>query len=132
MTQPAIRDRRKQIWQQQKKQLTWLLLLVFLGIAVDYAFLAGQMMFAKSLFYGSLLAYASNLVFVWQVYKETRARFRQQIVHNMYLGQMLKWGVTILGFALIFSQLATVAWAVVLGYVLMHTLHSISMLTMRH
>lgn len=132
MSKPAIRHRRIDVLKQQKKSLVWLVLLILLAILLDFGFFAGQMRFAKSLTYGGVLAYLSNILFAWYAYKETRARFRQQIVHNMYLGQMLKWGVTILGFALIFSQLATMAWAVILGYAFMHLMHSISMLMIRH
>lgn len=131
MSKPAIRHRRIDVLKQQKKSLVWLILLILLAILLDFGFFAGQMRFAKSLTYGILLAYLSNVLFAWYAYKETRARFRQQIVHNMYLGQMLKWLVVIAGFALIFAKLTTIAWAVVLGYALMQVLYSVQLLLAR-
>lgn len=131
MSKPAIRHRRIDVLKQQKKSLVWLILLILLAILLDFGFFTGQMRFAKSLTYGGVLAYLSNILFAWYAYKETRARFRQQIVHNMYLGQMLKWLVVIAGFALIFAKLTTIAWAVVLGYALMQVLYSVQLLLAR-
>lgn len=131
MSKPATRHQRTDILKQQKKSLVWLMLLILLAILLDFGFFAGQMRFAKSLTCGILLAYLSNVLFAWYAYKETRARFRQQIVHNMYLGQMLKWLVVIAGFALIFAKLTTIAWAVVLGYALMQVLYSVQLLLTR-
>lgn len=86
----------------------------------------------KSVFVGALLHFLAQSVFTFFAYRAEGTRARQQIMLNMYLGQMLKWLISLLGFALIFIyQQPITAALVIIGYFIMQLYHIISMWRLR-
>lgn len=74
------------------------------------------------------MAFLGNLVFTRIAYRRTGAKARQAVMLNMYLGQMIKWALTLVGFALIFIFLKPLLpLAVFVGFCALQLWHSVSM-----
>lgn len=115
----------------QIRQIWAVLTVVVLAAAIELlgGMGDGQSFIAtKSVLCGALLHFLAQCLFTFVAYRLTGAKARQQIMLNMYLGQMLKWLLTILGFAFIFIYLKPIlALLVIVGYVIMQVVHTISM-----
>lgn len=122
MTQPAPRfsANAQQLMTVIKRQ-SWLLFAVILLVIVGEA-ISGHRDFAisKNLLAGGVLAWASHYVFAKLSLRTFGAKFRRQMVNNFYLAHLLKWLMTMVGFALIFILLKPLKpmW-VFLGYVIL-------------
>lgn len=127
MTKPARQSHQARIFDLQRRQLWGVLFLILLGFLVG--FLLGEpYLITKSITAGSLLAYLAQTAFTFIAYRLTGAKARQAIVLHLYLGQMIKWLLTLLGFALIFITIKPInAMAVFLGYLLMQIGHNVMM-----
>lgn len=127
MTQPARQTHQAKIFALQIKQIWAVILLIFL------AFLVGLMMdkphlMAKSMGLGALLSYIAQMAFTFIAYRLTGAKARQAIVLHLYLGQIIKWALTIVGFAVIFLWIKPImAVMVLVGYMLMQFMHNMVM-----
>lgn len=127
MTQPARQTHQAKIFALQKREIWGVLLLILSGLVVGYV-LGTPNLTAKSVAVGALLAYVAQAVFTFIAYRLTGAKARQAIVLHLYLGQMIKWVLTLLGFAFIFMTIKPInALAVFLGYLLMCVWHNVMM-----
>lgn len=123
----ARRNHQTRIFYLQRRQSWAVLGLILASVVIDWLCQA-QGVIAKSTALGASLAYVAQSAFTYVAYRTVGARFRQVIMLNMYLGQMLKWLLTLVGFALIFMMLKPIsALAVMLGYVLMQIVHVLVM-----
>lgn len=127
MTRPARQNQQTRIFALQRRQSWLVLLLICLSVGVDLVF--GQsLLVAKSLGLGVVLSYVAQSAFTFIAYRQTGAKARQAIMLNMYLGQMIKWLITLVGFALIFIFIKPiVALLVVVGYLIMQLTHIVVM-----
>lgn len=103
----------------------WALLVIILGaVIVDRVFVY-HLQLAKALVAGALLSYIMQSVFTviahrWRYYNKGRVRASSQMMNDMYLAVLAKWGVGIVGFLFIFIALkGIVLWAVFVGFLLM-------------
>ncbi|MDO4894942.1 ATP synthase subunit I [Moraxella sp.] len=125
----------KHLVQQAQRQQRWLALGVLAVVFVlDIVWWHEERgLVTKGMALGMGLAYLAHHIFTWFAYKDTSVRHREQIVHNLYLGQMLKWAVSLLGFAAIFWQFRTDAvWAVIVGYFAMQLLQAMAFLLVKN
>ncbi len=120
MTRPAPRNQKAKI-QSAQKQLLWVLFsLCFIVIIVDGLLLNKQFIIARGAVAGALLSYLGQSIFAWFAYRKTHASAGRTFINNMYKGQVVKWMVVILGFALIFTKLAPISsGAVMAGFIIM-------------
>ena len=129
---PVLRrsERRQQRIGHLKKQFrwqTWVLLgLIVMAALLDYVALgmAEQALLSKSMALGASLSWLSQTLFT-VIASSTAKRTLSQttnksMVRGMYVGQGVKWIVTLIGFAIIFSLVAPIlTWATLLGYAVM-------------
>ena len=104
---PQLRHRAKINAQYMFKRLlshiSWLLLgMILIASVLDSVFWHSHYVISKSIAIGALLNGLTHLLFAWAVFRQTGSQARRHIVNNLYLGQMLKWVVTLVGFVLIF------------------------------
>lgn len=124
MTQPAKRDGKNKVMQAMQREkwvLLWLVLGVsLLNVAINYQ----QLTMAKSFVLGAVLSYLSQLVFAMIVFKYHSGRAGRQIVNHLYLGVMVKWLISLSGFAAVFIFIKPLSpLAVFAGYLLMQAVH---------
>lgn len=130
MTQPARQNYKAVIFAQQQRQLWVVCTLILLGLVWDFAVLGSVSppITTKNLTAGAMLGFLGNLVFTRIAYRRTGAKARQAVMLNMYLGQMIKWALTLVGFALIFIFLKPLLpLAVFVGFCALQLWHSVSM-----
>ncbi len=130
MTQPARQNHKAVIFAQQQRQLWVVCTLILLGLLWDFAVLGSVSppITTKNLTAGAMLGFLGNLVFTRIAYRRTGAKARQAVMLNMYLGQMIKWALTLVGFALIFIFLKPLLpLAVFVGFCALQLWHSVSM-----
>lgn len=130
MTQPARQNHKAVIFAQQQRQLWVVCTLILLGLVWDFAVLGSVSppITTKNLTAGAMLGFLGNLVFTRIAYRRTGAKARQAVMLNMYLGQMIKWALTLVGFALIFIFLKPLLpLAVFVGFCALQLWHSVSM-----
>ena len=97
MTRPSRQNHQTQIFAQQKQQLWTVFVCILVAWLVDMG-LGGANLIVKGVFCGALLSYIAQSAFTWTAYRTTGSKNRQIIMLNMYLGQVVKWVVTLLGF----------------------------------
>ena len=130
MTQPARQNYKAVIFAQQQRQLWVVCTLILLGLVWDFAVLGSVSppITTKNLTAGAMLGFLGNLVFTRIAYRLMGAKARQAVMLNMYLGQMIKWALTLIGFALIFIFLKPLLpLAVFVGFCALQLWHSVSM-----
>ena len=126
MTKPAKRTQKDKIGTYIKRQ-AWLLFAVILIVwAIDSLWLNNvELTIAKSAAIGALLSFVTQAVFAFFIFWYTGYRARQQIVSQLYRGQMAKWLLTVFGFALIFITVQPLsAPALFIGFMVMQISHS--------
>ena len=127
MSYPKPQSHQKQIFLQQKRQLWVVFACVLAGWLFD-VLVAGSTLIAKGVLCGALLSYIAQSVFTWLAYRTTGVKYRQTIMLNVYLGQIIKWLITLLGFALIFMAVRPInALAVFAGYFITQLLNVLLM-----
>ena len=57
---------------------------------------------ARASFLGALIAWASQAVFAWSVFRYAGARAQAAIVQSLFRGQFLKWCICFIGFMMVF------------------------------
>lgn len=121
MTHPAKRNNRHVIYQSNRRQIQVLGVLIVLSMGLDLLFFGDvQMLYAKSFTVGALLMVGTHRVFTWIAFYHNYKSGRQ-MAYQIYLAQMIKWLVTLIGFALIFLNMKSISTAwVLLGYLLMN------------
>lgn len=125
MTKPAKRTQKDKIGIYLKRQAWILFILIILGWIVDVAWLDSGLIVAKSTAIGALLSFATQAVFAGFIFWHTGYRARRHIVSQLYRGQMVKWLLTVFGFALIFITVQPLsAPALFIGFMVMQISHS--------
>lgn len=127
MTKPARQTHQAKIFALQIRQFWGVLFLMVAGLLLGLVM--GQPQLAtKSMMLGALLSYVAQMAFTFIAYRLTGAKARQAIVLHLYLGQVVKWVLTIVGFAMIFMWIKPIiAPVVLLGYILMQFGHNVVM-----
>ena len=120
MSKPAKPFDPQSIQQSINKQ-SWLILgLVAIGVALDVWQGNSQYVVSKNLLAGSVLGWVSQIIFAKISLSKSGYQQRRQIVHRFYQAHMVKWLLTIVGFALIFLLLKPLnAIAVFAGYLIL-------------
>ncbi|MGP9689998.1 ATP synthase subunit I [Psychrobacter sp. AOP22-C1-C5] len=126
MTKPAKRTQKDKIGVYIKRQAWILFVLILIAWTVDAVWLhSSQLLIAKSTAIGALLSFVTQAVFAFFIFWYTGYRARQHIVSQLYRGQMAKWLLTVLGFALIFITVQPLsAPALFIGFMVMQISHS--------
>ena len=132
MTQPAKRTQTEQIGRHLKRQVWVLFILIVMVTILDLVGIHSQLVVAKSTAIGGLLSVATHSVFAIFVFRHTGYRARLHIVSQLYRGQMLKWLLTTLGFALVFITIQPLsALSLFLGFIVMQISQSVMLLRLR-
>ena len=132
MTKPAHRTQKDTIVRSLKRELWILFVLIALAIVLDTVWLHTQWTVAKSFAIGALLGFVTHLVFASFMFRHNGYRARQHIVTQLYRGQMVKWLLTVVGFAAIFIMVKPLsAPALFFGFIVMQLSHSL-LLWQRH
>ncbi|MGK8251493.1 ATP synthase subunit I [Moraxella lacunata] len=101
------------------------MILIGLGFILEILGIAHA---TKSMALGGLLGYIAQCAFTLIAYRTTGARAGRVIMLNMYLGQMIKWFITLMGFALIFMLAKPIgAFLVILAYFALQVVHILVM-----
>lgn len=125
MTKPAKRTQKDNIGKALKRQAWILFSLIVITALLDVIWLHSQLVVAKSTAVGALLSFAAQAVFAGFIFWHTGYRARRHIVSQLYRGQMVKWLLTVLGFALIFITIRPLsAPALFIGFMVMQISHS--------
>lgn len=123
MSRPAVRTHKIGVYNTQARQIL-VLLLITLIVAIYDSVQGLQFVATKSVFAGALLQFVAQSIFTYFAYRKTGAGASQQIMLNMYLGQIIKWLFSLMGFALIFIYLHPIgAGLVIVGYFAMQLCH---------
>lgn len=115
--------------QRLAKYQAWVILAVLaVGLMVDKPWLNTPFSVSKNLLAGSVLAWIGQLVFAKISLSLSGYHQRRQIVYRFYLAHMVKWLITIAGFAIIFIGLRplTAGW-VMLGFMVLQISYMILM-----
>lgn len=127
MTQPARRSQREEIKLYLKRQAWVLFILIIVAWIIDVIALQGELVVAKSMAIGGLLSFITQALFASFVFWRSGSRVRSiDMVSQMYRGQVIKWMVTVFGFAFIFINIKPLsAPALFLGYIVMKITHMV-------
>ncbi|WP_201573146.1 MULTISPECIES: ATP synthase subunit I [Psychrobacter] len=125
MTKPAKRTQKDKIGLYIKRQ-AWILFILIVSVSMlDIVWLHSELIVAKSTALGALLSFTSQAIFAAFVFWYTGYRARRHIVSQLYRGQMVKWLLTVFGFALIFITIRPLsAPALFIGFIVMQISHS--------
>lgn len=120
MTRPAQPFQSQHFTKAIVKQSWVILLLVVLGVGLDFIFPHNDFRIAKNLLAGSLLAWIGQVVFAKISLSLSGYRQRRQIVHRFYFAHLTKWLINLVGFAIIFMMLKPLSalW-VFIGFVVL-------------
>lgn len=120
MTNPAQRSKKSIALNAQFRQLWVLLALAVFGVIGSLVMADTQWMIAKGVTAGAVLAFVAQSAFTVVAYHTVGARHAKQIMLNTYLGMLIKWLISIAGFAFIFLVLTPIhTLAVIVGFILM-------------
>ena len=129
MTQPAKRTQTDQIGRHIKRQVWILFILIVIVTILDLVGIHSQLVVAKSMAIGGLLSVVTQSIFALFVFRHTGYRARLHIVSQLYRGQMFKWLLTALGFAIIFITIQPLsALSLFLGFIVMQITQSVMLL----
>ncbi|MGP9491214.1 ATP synthase subunit I [Psychrobacter sp. AOP7-B1-24] len=125
MTKPAKRTQKDKIGIYIKRQAWILFILIVIAWIIDAVWLHSELAVTKSAALGALLSFSSQSIFAGFIFWYTGYRARQHIVSQLYRGQMAKWLLAMLGFALIFITVQPLsAPALFIGFMVMQISHS--------
>ena len=125
MTKPAKRTQKDKIGIYIKRQAWILFILIIVVWILDAIWLDSELTVTKSAAIGALLSFTTQAVFASFIFWHTGYRARQHIVSQLYRGQMAKWLLAVLGFALIFITVQPLsAPALFIGFMVMQISHS--------
>lgn len=125
MTKPAKRTHRDKVAVALKRQLWVVFFLIVVTWIADQWWLHTQQLVVKSVALGALLSWLSQAVFAAFVFRYSGYQARRHIVNQLYRGQMMKWAVTLFGFALIFITIQPLSALVLfIGFMVMQVSHS--------
>lgn len=125
MTKPAKRTQRDQIGIYLKRQAWVLFALIVATWVIDVSWLDSQLLITKGIAIGASLSYITQAIFASFVFWQTGYRARLTIVSQLYRGQMIKWLLTVFGFALIFITIKPLSVpSLFIGFIVMKISHS--------
>lgn len=102
--------------QQSVRRQAWLILvLVIVGMLIDWVSRHPDWIVSKNLLAGSVLAWLGQLTFAKISLSLSGYRQRRQIVHRFYAAHLVKWVITLIGFILIYKLLTPLRAVWVLG-----------------
>lgn len=126
MSKPAKRTQKDKIGIYLKRQAWVLFILIVIASMLDVFWLHSELVVAKSSAIGALLSFTTQAVFAGFIFWHTGYRARGRIVSQLYRGQMVKWLLTVFGFALIFITIQPLsAPALFIGFIVMQLSHSL-------
>ena len=117
MTQPAPRTQTRLVSTFLSRMLWLALILIVLGVVADVMMSAGWLI-AKGICAGVVLAYVMQFV-------STKLSFIKggaaKMTMGIYMAEMIKWGLALVGFSLIFKFAKPISTAAVLaGFIVMY------------
>lgn len=120
MTQPAKRDHKDTVAKLLKRQLWILSIIILLAWISSLLFASIHHLWIESVAIGGLLNFCSQAIFAWFAFRYTGYHERRQIVQQLYRGQLIKWIITLAGFAIIFINIQPLSVpALFIGFVMM-------------
>lgn len=130
---PLRASERKALLQDQLRRQAWLrssslLMIIVMAYMVDLMLFNSNLLIAKGVALGAFVNWMAQTMFSWFAFRYTGAKARQAIVGQMYMGQIIKWLVVMVGFSLIFVGIRPIsAGAVITGFIMMQIAHFLSL-----
>lgn len=132
MTRPIQRSRKSAAIRAQYRQIWTLLAMMAIGAIISVICADADWAIAKGLAAGALLSFVAQCTFTFLAYQTEGARHAKQIMLNTYLGMMVKWLISIAGFALIFLKMAPIhALSVIIGFILMQLSQALGLMRLK-
>lgn len=129
---PAHRSKKSAALTVQYRQLWTLLALMLFGVIISIVMADTDWLITKGLMCGSILAFLAQLAFTIMAYQTTSVRHARQIMLNTYLGMVIKWVISIAGFALIFLMLKPIhSLSVLIGFLVMQLSQAVGLLRLK-
>ena len=121
----SAKDRARHTFKRLLSYVGWLMLcIIIIAWLLDNFYWHSNYTITKSVALGALLNGFTQLLFAWVVFRFTGSRARRHIVNNFYLGQILKWIVTLAGFTSAFILVTPLsAIGMFCGFVIMQCAH---------
>lgn len=124
MSKPAKRVQRDKIALYLKRQTWVLFILIVAAWVVAVVWLKSELIIVQGVAMGALLSFTTQAIFASFIFWHTGYRARRHVVSQLYRGQMVKWLVTVVGFALIFIYIKPLsAPALFFGFIFMKISH---------
>ena len=96
---------------------------LMIPLAAIMAWLIHDGVAAMSAALGALVCWLANLYFSWQSFRTAGARASRQVLSNMYRGMLGKFGIVIVGFILILSNVKPLSPAALFcGFILVQAM----------
>lgn len=140
MTQPAKRSQKPKVVKGLQRGMWVLFCLMVITIIVDLIWFnifavntsTHTLVWAKSFALGALLNYISHFVFTWFAYRYTGIKARKHIVNQLYLGEISKWFISLVGFSLLFITIKPLApLGLLIGFIVMQISQAIVFLKLK-
>lgn len=123
---------RVQLRRQARLRSSSLLIIIVIAWLLEMTLFKSNLLIPKGVALGAFINWFAQGVFAWFAFRYTGAHARQAIVSQLYLGQIIKWFVVMLGFALVFITIHPIsAGAVIFGFIAMQIGHFISLWQIR-
>ncbi|SJM38027.1 F0F1 ATP synthase subunit I [Psychrobacter pasteurii] len=123
---------RVQLRRQARLRSSSLLIIIVIAWLLEMTLFKSNLLIPKGVALGAFINWFAQGVFAWFAFRYTGAQARQAIVSQLYLGQIIKWFVVMLGFALVFITIHPIsAGAVIFGFIAMQIGHFISLWQIR-
>ncbi len=124
MSQPAKRSQFAKIKQSLRYQSWWLFVLVILVIIFDKLWLQSNLAWAKNFICGAVLNFISQYVLTKISFRHQGYLARKHTVNQLYLAEVCRWLISIVGFIIIFLLLKPLLAPIVfLGYIIVQISH---------
>ena len=117
---------------QARLRSSSLLIIIIVTWLLDVTLLQSNLLIVKGVALGALINWIAQAIFAWFAFRYTGAQARHSIVGQLYIGQIVKWFVVMLGFGLVFATIKPIsAGAVIIGFIAMQIAHFISLWQIR-
>lgn len=109
-----------------------LLFIVFITWLLDISYFKSGLQYTKSIVIGATLNWLSQAIFASFIFKYSGAIQTRGVVNQLYVGQLVKWLILIIGFSIVFmSPYRISAGAVISGFIMMQICYFISLWLVR-
>lgn len=123
---------RLKLRRQARLRSSSLLIIIIVTWLVDVTLLKSNLLITKGVALGALINWIAQAIFAWFAFRFAGAQARHSIVGQLYIGQIVKWFVVMLGFGLVFATLKPIsAGAVIFGFIAMQVAHFITLWQLR-